>query len=130
MSLPSISAVANRLGVKINEQTPKEQLEKVLVEAMRLDLPLAIELLHKKSHEAKDGTGVSEWIEDPNSPIGRQLTRIHAGTVLRDIASKHFCHGLALTFMNCCKGFVGRPPENPMLVQIQCQAGPIAYSDC
>lgn len=130
MSLPSITVVATELGVNLEGDITPEQQEEVLVEAMRRDLGPALKLLHSKTHEAKENGGSAEWLEDPKSEIGRMLTRIHAGDVLRDLASRYFCHGMPLTFFNCCKGTVGRKPTNPMLVQIQCQAGPIAYSDC
>ncbi|MDB5238752.1 MAG: hypothetical protein JWO00_87 [Candidatus Parcubacteria bacterium] len=129
MSLPSISAVAQRLGINLTAPTPEEQ-EQVLVGSMCVDLKLGLDLLHRKSHEAKENGGRADWQEDPSSDIGKQLTRIHAGNELRRLASKHFCHGLELSFFNCCKGIVGTPDANPMLVQIQCQAGPIAFADC
>jgi hypothetical protein len=130
VSLPSITAVAQEKGINLDGVLSAEQQESVLVEAMRRDLALALDLLHRKAHEARSNGGHADWLEDPSSEIGKQLTRIHAGDVLRSLASKHFCHGLQLSFFNCCKGVVGKPPGEPMLVQIQCQAGPIAYSDC
>ncbi len=130
MSLPSIAIVAEEKGINFDNPTTKEQQEEVIVEAMRRDLKPALDLLHRTSHEAQKNGGSAEWQEDPSSPIGKMLTRIHAGDVLRDLASRHFCHGLKLSFFNCCKGFVGVAPKNPELVQIQCQAGPIAFADC
>lgn len=130
MSLPSIKAVAQELGINLGGEISDEQQEQVLVGAMRRDLKPALDLLHRKAHEAKSNGGHADWLEDPASEIGKMLTRIHAGDALRSLASKHFCHGLQLSFFNCCKGVVGTPPTQPMLVQIQCQAGPIAYSDC
>jgi hypothetical protein len=130
MSLPSVKTVARELGINLDGAVSLEQQEQVLVEAMRRDLRPALDLLHQKAHEAQKSGGHADWLEDPASEIGRQLTRIHAGDALRALASKHFCHGLQLSFFNCCKGVVGTPPAEPMLVQIQCQAGPIAYSDC
>jgi hypothetical protein len=130
MSLPSISAVAEELGVNLDGAISVEEQERILVEAMRRDLKPALDLLHRKAHEAQGNGGSADWLEDPGSEIGKMLTRIHAGGTLRGLASKHFCHGLELSFFNCCKGVVGTPPAEPMLVQIQCQAGPTAYSDC
>lgn len=130
MSLPSINAVAQEMGIDLGAMLTTEQQESVLVEAMRRDLGPALDLLHRKAHEAQSNGGHADWLEDPSSDIGKQLTRIHAGDALRSLASKHFCHGLQLSFFNCCKGVVGKPPAEPMLVQIQCQAGPIAYADC
>ncbi len=129
MSLPSIPAIAEEMGFNLNNLTLENQ-ETLLVEAMRRDLTLAVKLLHSKSHEVDDDNDSADWLEDPSSEIGKQLTRIHASDVLRPLASKHFCHGMDLTFINCCKGIVGRRPENLFLLQIQCQVGPIAYADC
>jgi hypothetical protein len=130
MSLPSITVVAQQLGIDLGGSVTVEQQEQVLVGAMRIDLAPALALLHRKAHEAEKNGGSADWSEDPTSEIGRQLTRIHAGDALRALASKHFCHGQQLSFFNCCNGTVGTPPSEPMLVQIQCQAGPIAFSDC
>ncbi len=130
MSLPSIIKVAKKLGINLSGRISRENQEALLVGAMRIDLKKGLALLHKKSHEAKENGGHADWQVDPKSEVGRQLTRIHAGEALRTLASKHFCHGLKLSFFNCCKGVVGKKPKSPMLVQIQCQVGPIAYSDC
>ena len=129
MSLPSIKLVAKELGINLDSPNVEQQ-ERVLVEAMRKDLKLALDLLHRKAHEAKVNGGHADWLEDPASEIGKMLSRIHSGDVLRPLASKHFCHGLQLSFFNCCSGVVGTPPIEPMLRQIQCQAGPIALADC
>ena len=129
MSLPSIPVIAQERGLNL-ENLSEEDQEELLVEAMRRDLPLAVELLHTKSHEGGGNEVSVDWLEDPNSEIGKQLTRLHASDALRPLASKHFCHGKELTFLNCCKGVVGKRPANLFLMQIQCQAGPIAYSDC
>lgn len=131
MSLPSVAAVAKELGIDLAAMTTEEQ-EKILVEAMRRDLPDAIALLHSKAHEADRNGGSADWIEDPNSTIGKQLIRLHASDALRPLASKHFCHGKDLTFINCCGGKVGPKPElaECIALQIAMQAGPIAYSDC
>lgn len=131
MSLPSIPAIIKQLGITDIDAANPEQRESVLVEAMRIDLKPALELLHRKAHEAKMSiTGQADWIEDPNSPIGKMLIRIHAGDALRALASKHFCHGLNLSFFNCCKGVVGNAPTDPVLMQIHCQDGTIATPDC
>ena len=124
MSLPSIPVIAQEKGLNLTALS-SEQREGLLVEAMRRDMPLAVDLLHRKAHEAE-----GDWLEDPNSVIGKQLIRLHASDALRPLASKHFCHGKPLTFVNCCKGKVGAPPEDLLELQIQTQAGPIAYADC
>jgi len=130
MSLPSIAAVAEEKGINLTAVITPHDQEVLLVEAMRRDLPEAVDLLHRKAHEAEKSGGSADWLEDPKSKIGKQLIRLHASDALRPLASKHFCHGQELTFINCCKGVVGKRPDNLLLLQVQCQVGPIAYADC
>lgn len=135
MSLPSIPAVAQRLGIDLSTAT-EAQCEEVLVESMRIDLPLAVKLIHDKGH----GAGAdAEWLEDPNSDLGKQVIRILASDALRPLAEKHFICGnknkpeeerKKLWMVNCCKGGVGKKPENLLRLQVETQAGPIAYADC
>jgi hypothetical protein len=130
MSLPSILAIARERNVELSTLSHRER-ELVLVEAMRRDMRPAVELLESVALKARE-TGSARWDEDPNSEIGKMLIRIHAGTTLRRLASEHFCHGLPLTFYNCCRGTVGEEPdkEEQTKEQIQSQDGTIAYADC
>lgn len=130
MTLPSIRAIAQEKGLNLACLT-EDQQEELLVEAMRRDLPLAVKYLHGKAHE--DGPNAGQWHEDPNSLLGRQLIRIHASDALRPLASRHFCHGKELTFVNCCGGVVGGEKKTPgqlMELQIAMQDGRIASADC
>jgi hypothetical protein len=134
MSLPSISKIAERMGISLVNPSD-EQRETVLVEAMRQDMPEAVALLERTSDAAQANGGEADWIEDPQSVIGKQLIRIHAGDALRQLASKHFCSGKPLTFFNCCGGKVGegkikRTLGELMNLQIQMQDGTIARADC
>jgi hypothetical protein len=129
MSLPSVATIAHERGLVMGS-IPPDQAEGILVEAMRRDLPGAVALLHAKAHEASQNGGSADWLEDPNSEIGKQLIRLHASDAMRPLASKHFCHGKALSFVNCCKGVVGTPPADMLMMQIETQMGPIAYADC
>ena len=132
MSLPSIREVA--LENKIDLGTARdEQNEFVLVEAMRRDLPLAVRYLHALAHRSIESGTHERGIEDPNSPLGKQLTRIFAGTVLRHLAQKHFCHGQELAFLNCCAPIAGdkKPPLTELMsLQIKVQDGTLASADC
>ncbi len=131
MSLPSIVAIAQEKGIDLSTINPAQQ-EELLVEAMRRDLAGAVAFLHSKAHEADKNGGSADWLENPNSQIGKQLIRLHASDALRPLASKYFCHGKELTFINCCGGKVGPKPTlaECLDLQVKMQAGPIAYSDC
>lgn len=131
MSLPSISRIAKELGVDLDRKPTLEQQRQVLVGALRADFGPALELLHSKAHEAqKSPDGRAHWEEKPNEPLGKLLIRLHASDVLRPIVSQEFCHGLPLTFLNCCKGTVGKVPEDLMLAQIHSQSGHTGTPDC
>lgn len=130
MSLPSLAALIAKAGITDITAATEQQREDLLLEAMRLDIPEALDYLHKKAHEAEK-SGFADWIEDPKSPLGQQLIRVHASDAFRPIVSKRVCHGQKLTFVNCCKGIVGNPPNlDIMLLQIQTQNGDIARPDC
>jgi len=130
MSLPSIPAIKREFGLTNAAHLSPTDIERILVEAMRRDLPLGIALLHDKAHAADADDTLGHWIDDPNSSRGKQLIRIHASDALRQIASKHFCHGKQLSFVNCCKGKVGNPPTDIFALQIETQDGTIASADC
>jgi hypothetical protein len=129
MSLPSLALIIDRSGNDPANLSPEDR-EDMILRAMRLDLAPALDLLHTKAHEAEKNGGSAEIIADPNSPLGKMLTRICAGTILRQLTERHVTHGMPLTFLNCCKVVVGIPPEDLALAQIECQAGPVAYADC
>lgn len=104
-----------------------------LLAAVREDCPEAVDYLHRKAHEAKEIGRPVQWTEDPNSKLGKQLIRIHASDAVRPLVQEHVCHGLNLTFVNCCGGIVGGDKKNQLELvdfQIACQAGPVAYADC
>jgi hypothetical protein len=133
MSLPSVKSVARKFGIDLKKRLTSKQAEKVLVGAMMADLPEAVEYLHRKAHEAKKSGQPINWAEDPNSKLGKQLIRIHASDAMRPLAEKHFCHGMRLTFVNCCGGKVEpKPPRrlDVLVLQIKHQDGQIAKADC
>ena len=133
MSLPSLVSIIAERGITDITTVSDVEREEVVVEAMRRDLPLAVEYLHNMTHASQHAGGHVRGVEDPNSPLGKQLTRICAGTVLREFAQKHFCHGQEISFINCCGPVVGpeRPPLRELVIlQIAMQDGTIAYADC
>lgn len=130
MSLPSLKGLVDARGGDAYKMCPTDR-EEILVAAMRTDLGEAITMLHEAAHQADnspDGRAVIE--QDPNSDIGKKLSRLCAGTALRELAERHFCHGKMLTFINCCKVIVGEPPEDLVLEQILNQDGTFASADC
>ncbi len=134
MSLPSITAVADELGINLATATDDEN-EQVLCGAMKRDLGEAITFLHQKAHDAKE-MGIVSWHDNPNSPLGKQLLRLHASTAMRHMAEKHFCHGAELIFINCCDGKVvvdgkKKPTMKEIIaLQIRTQDGRDASPDC
>lgn len=104
-----------------------------LLAAVKEDCPEGVEYLHRKAHEAKDSGESVFWTEDPKSTLGKQLIRIHASDAVRPLVQEHVCHGLNLAFVNCCGGVVGgekKKLRELIQLQIECQAGPLAYADC
>ena len=130
MSLPSISAILAERNITDVTTLAASEHRNILLVAMKRDLPIACEYLHRKAHEADGAGGAVNWDENPNSELGRQLIRIHASDAMRPIAETELCHGKKLTFVNCCNGTVGTPPENVFLTQIQTQNGDRAKPDC
>jgi len=121
-----------RMGVVLKTAT-EAQMESALVEAMNKDLPLAVKHLHRMSHGNLETGGYVRGNEDPNSELGKQLIRICASTILRELAEKHFCHGQTISFVNCCGPIVGPKKPTPlelMKLQIAMQDGTIAHADC
>lgn len=125
MSLPSLLEATQGFDL---DQLSEAELDDLVLNAMKKDLPLACEYLHKLSHS--DGEVVTE---DPHSPLGKQLVRVCASDTMRPLAEQHLCHGKRITFYNCCGIQVSeqRPKKRAItLTQIRAQAGPLAYADC
>ncbi len=123
MSFPSVAKYCDQ-GLSAAE---------ALLAAVREDCSLAVAFLHQKAHEAQVSEDGVFWLEDPNSVLGKQLIRIHASDAVRPLVERHVCHGQPLTFFNCCGGQVGgkrKDPDELIRIQIECQAGPLAYADC
>lgn len=131
MSLPSVVRIARERNCD-TANCSQSELESLLIEAMKCDLPLAVQYLHSLSHQVSPMAPAVSWLQDPNSSLGKQLIRLHASDALRPLAAKHFCHGQTLTFLNCCGGIVGTPPSHAEVLRLQVlqQNGVIAYADC
>ncbi len=104
-----------------------------LLAAVTEDCPLAIEYLRQRAREANELGEPIQWVENPNSDLGKQLIRIHASDAVRPLVQNNICGGLNLTFVNCCGGIVGGEKKNQLeliSLQIDFQAGPTAYAGC
>lgn len=137
MSLPSVVSLALSMGIDIETAT-EEQTENLLVAAMKQDLSLAWEHMHQLAHRAQnDPAHRIVWSEDPNSPLGKQLIRIHTDA-LRPLLIKHAMHNVLTTFVNCCGGAVVDEKNGGkkltageiQKLQIQMQNGDLASPDC
>lgn len=127
MSFPSVAAVAAELKLNLGALSD-EDAERVLVGAFRRDCPEGVAFLHKQAHAEGQF-----WSLDPNSPLGKQVIRLCASDATRPLVEKYVCHGKPITFYNCCNGVVGPKPKtvgDVLRMQIECQAGPLAYADC
>jgi hypothetical protein len=129
MSLPSIPEIVREKRLDLNALSTVQQ-EDLLVEAMRRDLPRAVELFTSLATQARTNPE-KPAVWDQNDPmILKEVGRILAADALRPLAVKHFLDGLPLTFINCHRILVGIRPPDLLLLQIQCQVGPVAYADC
>ncbi len=135
MSFPSVGEELHKRGLDSASLTSADLplAQEALLAAIRRDCAEGVAYMHARAHESiETGQGV-EWKEDPNSPLGKQLSRLHASDPVRKLVQEHFCHGQQLTFVNCCGGKVGgqKPKDDELVIyQIQSQAGPIAFADC
>ena len=66
---------------------------------------------------------------DPNSPEGRQFTRLLGADISRQALEKHF--GVAFGFYNCCTGVVAGDREKlSMTVREQIEVQHPDFVDC
>jgi hypothetical protein len=116
MSLPSIATVETA-GMSA------EQLENVLYEAIKIDLPLAFAWFSSLS------PGV-HYKEDPATPLASQIKRVVADG-MRYVLEKKLFDGKRIVFANCCDVIVDPPKDfNPVLFQFETQNGRLNYADC
>ncbi len=139
MSFPSVVSIALARGVDLAALVPgnpeHENLgEEILAEAIKTDLPLAWEYLHGLVHQADKAGETVSFVEDPASPLGKQIIRIAASDAARAVVTKHAMHGRKWVFINCCNGLIppkGQPkPCVSVVDQIHYQDGTHAHADC
>ena len=116
MSLPSIA------GIDTTSLT-EEDLENVLFEAIRTDLPLAFTWFQNIA------LGVHQK-EDPKTELAAQIKRVVADG-MRHVMEKKMFNGKRIVFANCCDVIVDPPKGfNSVLFQFQTQNGVLNYADC
>lgn len=116
MSLPSIA------NVDVTKLTQAE-LENVLFDAIKKDLPLAFQWFQNIS------IGVHQK-EDPKTELASQIKRI-VSDGMREVMEKKMFGGKRIIFANCCDVIVDPPKEfSAVLFQFQTQNGVLNYADC
>lgn len=130
MSYPSVVAVLEEQGVSLETATDAE-IKNILLEAFHRDLGLGMSYLKSATEKVrKTGERFLE-AEDPNSPVGKQLTRLLGADVARGIVEQHF--GVAFGLYNCCGVTVATTREGlcmTMREQVMLQNGMLASADC
>lgn len=116
MSLPSIATV-DTCGMS------EEQLEDILFQAVKKDLPLAFAWFENLS------LGVHHKV-DPSTPLAAQIKRVVADG-MRYVLEKKLFGGKKIVFANCCDVIVGPPKGfNAVAFQFETQNGRLNYADC
>jgi hypothetical protein len=134
MSFASAASIAKERGIDPSTLADESIARDILAEAIKKDCADGVRYLHAKVHEADKAGHTVLFVEDPNSALGKQIARLFAAPIIREIVKERFLHGREIVFYNCCSGQVPAKdepvPEPSALMQLQMQAGPIAYSDC
>ncbi len=130
MSYPSVTATLERQGTTVDAAT-NEQLETALLQAFATDLPLGMGFLSTLAQDVRSQNTRQLHIEDPSSPLGKQLIRLVGSDVARNLLQRYLNVGLGL--YNCCC-VVAAPSPNQLDMtaaeQIKLQNGDLAYADC
>lgn len=130
MSYPSISGVLEDRGVNPETATDAE-LEAALWEAFTDDLPLGVAHLSALAAQVRQGSERILDIQDPNSPLGRQIARLLGADISRAVCEARL--DVAFGFYNCCNTVVGKKREDlrlSMREQVMLQNGALASPDC
>ena len=110
MSLPSVSTVLVSKGLSLDTAT-EDQLQSVIIEAVREDLPAGYANIKRMVDELHKGSSRIRYTLDPISEAGKQFIRLLASDAVRRVLERHF--RVRLGFYNCCTGIVVR--ENGVL---------------
>src|SRR5579871_2510570 len=99
MSYPSVVSILEEQGIAVETAT-NEQIKNVLLEAFHRDLGSGMAYLNHAAASVKKTGRRFLRAEDPNSPVGKQLTRLLGADIARGIVEEHFA--VAFGLYNCC----------------------------
>ncbi len=130
MSYPSIVSVLANQGI-VPEVASDLELGNALFGAFEQDLALGTTHLRELADRVTNGEERILDIQDPNSPLGKQLIRLVGTDVAREICEGKF--GVAFGMYNCCSIVVA--PTRARLnmsrrEQVMLQNGKLAHADC
>ncbi|MDB4940332.1 MAG: hypothetical protein JWO40_757 [Candidatus Doudnabacteria bacterium] len=130
MSYQSIVSVLDERGVDLDTAS-EGQMRSALFEAFQRDLPLGVAYLGELAARTKASAAKILDPQDPNTALGKQITRLLGTDIARSICEAEF--GVAFGLYNCC-GSVAAPTRELLamspLEQIQLQNGALASADC
>ena len=124
MSYPSIKDV-DVTGLSVEEQ------KEVLWNAFEKDLPLGMQFLAGEAEKIRDTGERSLVVNDPGSPLGKELIRLLGTDIARSICEEKL--GVAFGFYNCCASVAARTKTElrlSYLEQIQLQNGVVSSALC
>jgi hypothetical protein len=130
MSYPSVVSVLKEQDVSLETATDAE-ISNVLLSAFHKDLGLGMSYLKSTAEKVKHTGQRFLSAEDPNSPVGKQLTRLLGADIARGIVERHF--GVAFGLYNCCGVTAATTREGlhmTMREQVMMQNGALAEADC
>jgi hypothetical protein len=124
MSYPSIK------NVDPDMLTERER-EDALLAAFSIDLPLGMAAIEHDAQEVRQNGVRKLVIENPNSPLGKQIVRLLGTDVARGVLERHM--GVAFGLYNCCARVIAIDHESLAMTtmeQIKLQNGALASADC
>jgi hypothetical protein len=130
MSYPAVSHVVSSLGIDL-DTADDTTLASALWQAFEIDLPLGVAYLQRQAQVVLRAGQRLLTIEDPNSPLGKQLIRLVGCDISRAVCEQRL--GVAMGIYNCCSPVLA-PTKAALamtsLEQIRLQDGTLASADC
>jgi hypothetical protein len=131
MSFPTVQSHLEGQGVTDVSDATDEQLHAALIRAFDEDLPAGMAYLREQAQECLALGDRVLRIEDPNSPLGKQIARLCGSDIGRKHVEQEF--GVAIGFYNCCSPVMAPTRAQLQITeqeQIMLQNGQLAHADC